>query len=283
MPAVQQVSSAQRLVDTYFGTSAPYWRDVYGGETVSATIYRERRDVVLRWVDELGSDAGERALDIGCGAGSFSVALAKRGFQVRAIDPVPDMLKQTSQLVRERGVEHRVAVESGDAHDLIYPDNSFGLVLAIGVTPWLHSLPSALQEITRVLKPGGYVVISADNALRLNYWLDPRFCPGHATIRSGVGKLLRRLGCWREPHASTYSVRSFDHALKRASLEKIHCTTVGFGPFTFFEHELLSDSIGVALHHRLKKFVTNKPVLRSSGSQYLVLARKADASNSSPA
>ena len=140
MPAVQQVSSAQRLVDTYFGTSAPYWRDVYGGETVSATIYRERRDVVLRWVDELGSDAGERALDIGCGAGSFSVALAKRGFQVRAIDPVPDMLKQTSQLVRERGVEHRVAVESGDAHDLIYPDNSFGLVLAIGVTPWLTML-----------------------------------------------------------------------------------------------------------------------------------------------
>jgi len=275
MSAIGHAGTEQHLVNTYFSASAPYWRDVYQGETVSATIYRERREIVLGWINELGTTAGERALDIGCGAGSFSVALAELGFRVQAIDTVEDMLRQTSALVRERGVEGRVTVEAGDAHHLAHPDGSFDLVLAIGITPWLHSLPTALQEITRVLKRGGEAIISADNGLRLSYWFDPRFCPLHAAIRAPIRNILRRIGCWNEPHARMYTIPSFNRALKKAGLEKLQATTVGFGPFTFFEHELLSDADGVALHQQLKKFAANKPVLRSTGSQYVVLARKA--------
>ncbi|HWC17421.1 MAG TPA: methyltransferase domain-containing protein [Terriglobales bacterium] len=267
-------TSTQRLVDAHFSVLASYWNDVYEGDSVQSIIYRERRDLVLRLVDELSPTIGSEILDIGCGAGLFSVALAKRGFRVRAIDPVEAMRIQTSVVAASQGLQDLVRVEEGNAHQLRYKDATFDVALAVGVIPWLHSPNAALKEISRVLRPGGHLIVTADNRNRLSNWLDPRFCPLHAPLRSGIGRLLRTVGIWREPHACTFSLRSFDRALAAAGLTKIKGFTLGYGPFTLFEHHLVADRIGILLHHKLNKLGARISLLRRGGSQYVVLARK---------
>jgi ubiquinone/menaquinone biosynthesis C-methylase UbiE len=102
-------------------------------------------------VDSLALPPGSRVLEVGCGAGVTTVALAQRRYVVAALDSVDAMIHLTRQLAVERGVEHRLRASRGDAHRLPFADRSFPLLLAIGVTPWVHSLGQFLREMVRVL------------------------------------------------------------------------------------------------------------------------------------
>ena len=266
--------SKQSIVNTHFAASSRYWRDVYTAESVPATIYRERRDLVLRWIDALGTPCDSSALDVGCGAGFFAVALAERGYRVQAVDTVDSMLQQTADVVRQRGLQDLIMVSHGDAHQLQYTGNSFDLVIAIGVTPWLHSLNRGLSELVRVTKPGGHLILTADNRLRLSYWFDPRFFPLIYHLRRKAANFLRRLGWWSHPHAHGYSIKAFDQALTAAGLHTLCGQTIGFGPFTFFERNLFSDDFGVELHTYLHRLQPRLRILGQLGSQYVVLAQK---------
>jgi len=71
-----------------------------------------------------------------------------------------------------------------------------------------------------------------------------------------------------------YSVRAFDRQLQAVGLRKKRGVVLGFGPFTLFNKRLLPNSIGVRLHHRLQQRAAGIPLIRSAGSQYVVLAQK---------
>jgi ubiquinone/menaquinone biosynthesis C-methylase UbiE len=267
----------QRLVNSHFHSSASYWTEVYRNETVEAAIYRQRHEVVLSIVAELGLPQGSRILELGCGAGLTSVALAQRGYQVEAVDSVPIMVDLTSRHAKQAGVDDRVVSSVGDAHRLEFADEQFALVLAIGLTPWLHSLETALREMARVVRTGGHVIVTADNRHRLAYWLDPRQNPLHAPFRPYVAAILRKAQLLRDspkPRVRMYAVREFDGYIQAVGLQKQCGVVLGFGPFTLFSRRLLPNSLGVRLHQALQQRAAGIPLLRWAGSQYVVLARK---------
>jgi ubiquinone/menaquinone biosynthesis C-methylase UbiE len=252
----------QRLVNSHFQSSASYWSEVYRTETIEAAIYRQRHELVLSLVASLQLPAGSQILELGCGAGLTSVALAQRGYRVNAIDSIPVMLELTNREAKQAGVADRVITGLGDAHSVEFADEQFALVLAIGLTPWLHSLDTALSEMARVVRSGGHVIVTADNRYRLSYWLDPRLHPLHAPVRPIMAAMLRKARLLKEPpkpRVRMYSVRAFDRHLQSAGLSKKYSKVLGFGPFTLFNKKLLPNSIGVQLHHAL---------------QYVVLAEK---------
>ncbi len=266
----------QKRVNAYFQSAALYWKEIYQLEDVYATIHRERRTMVLEFVDQLALPRGSRILEIGCGAGLTTVALAQRGYLVDAVDTVRAMLDLTRQAAAEAGLEKRVRTSTADAHQLALPSSSFDLVLAIGVVPWLHALPKALQEMARVIRPGGYLIVNSDNRRRLNNLLDPLRLPAMKSMRGRVSRILQRFGL-RQPLARShgYSLKEFDSFLARVGFDTVKSRTLGFGPFSFFNHEFLPDSIGVRIHRKLQKLADqNYPVIRSTAAQYLVLARK---------
>ena len=82
-------------------------------------------------------------------------------------------------------MQDRVRIHAADVHALPFQAHTFDLVVAIGVIPWLHSERVALQEMQRVLKPGGYLLVTADNNARLNRILDPRSSPLSSTAPPG--------------------------------------------------------------------------------------------------
>jgi len=101
----------------------------------------------------------DNILDLCCGTADWTIALAKKYPHAKIIgmDFSQEMLKLAQQKVGQTGVTN-VTLEAGDAMQLRYPDNSFGTV-TIGFG--LRNVPDAnkaLQEIYRVLKPGGQVI-----------------------------------------------------------------------------------------------------------------------------
>src|SRR6185437_14794813 len=87
----------------------------------------------------------------------------------------------------------RVIATVGDIHHLCFGEGTFSLVLALGVTPWLDALAEPLREVRRVLRPGGHLIVSADNRWRLNAILDPRWFPALAPLRARARRAVNRV------------------------------------------------------------------------------------------
>src|SRR4026207_2172462 len=104
-PDILHSTEQQTLVNTHFHSHVAQWSDVYQQAGVEGAIYRKRLEIVLQWIDELAIPAGEKVLEIGCGGGKCTVALAQRGYLVQAIDSVPGMLDSTEQLAVQAGVQ----------------------------------------------------------------------------------------------------------------------------------------------------------------------------------
>jgi ubiquinone/menaquinone biosynthesis C-methylase UbiE len=101
-------------------------------------------------VVELASlTAGDRFLDVGCGPGAALEHAAAMGAQVAGVDPSPSMVDRASK--RVPAAEVRV----GSAEELPFPDDHFTVVANVATFHhWAHR-DAGLQEILRVLAPGG--------------------------------------------------------------------------------------------------------------------------------
>jgi len=102
--------------------------------------------------------ASARALDLGCGAGHLSFALAPLVAELVALDPAPRMLATVAAAARERGLEQIRTVEAS-AEALPFADASFDLVASRYSAHHWRCLKPALQEARRVLKPGGRLLL----------------------------------------------------------------------------------------------------------------------------
>jgi 2-polyprenyl-3-methyl-5-hydroxy-6-metoxy-1,4-benzoquinol methylase len=277
-----QNDQQQKLVDELFATQATYWRDTYKEKDIQGIIYQRRQAVALSYIDGLSLPKSANVLEIGCGAGFMTTALAKRGFAVEAIDHAQEMIDLTIEHARQMGFEHRINACTGDIHELSYGNHSFDLIVALGVIPWLYDSQKALTEITRTIAPGGYSILSMDNAFRATTLLDPLTFPPLAWIRTRVKRKLERAGLltalnpWiNSPPYRQHSIREFNKSLREAGLTIMKSTSVGFGPFTFFGHRLFSNRVGIKIQQKLQEYADNGyPILSSTGSQYIVLATK---------
>ncbi|WAL58898.1 class I SAM-dependent methyltransferase [Thermocoleostomius sinensis] len=104
-------------------------------------------------LQHLGDVRGKYLLDLGCGAGENSVYFASRGANCVASDYSPGMVEVALKLAATNQVTIQGRVINAMAID--FPDNTFDIVYASNL---LHHIPDpklTLQEMHRVLKPGG--------------------------------------------------------------------------------------------------------------------------------
>ena len=108
-------------------------------------------------------DAGEapRVLDVACGTGDFSIAIAKavKKGEVIGVDISKEMLEVMRQKVLKNKLESIISQEVGDGEALRFPDGSFDRVVnAFGIRNF-EDRDKGLREALRVLKYGGRLVI----------------------------------------------------------------------------------------------------------------------------
>jgi SAM-dependent methyltransferase len=103
---------------------------------------------------------GVTVLELGCGTGYFTRALARSGADIVAIDVSPDLLK----IARANCSAPNVRYEIQNAYEMSYSDAVFDFIVGSSVLHHLE-IEAALREIYRVLKPGGTICFTEPNML----------------------------------------------------------------------------------------------------------------------
>jgi ubiquinone/menaquinone biosynthesis C-methylase UbiE len=265
----------QEVVNNYFKSRSLHWKDIYTNSGVHAEIIRDRHASVLAWIDSLALEPGSSVLEVGCGAGFMAVALAQREFRVYAIDSSDGMIEQARSNAAEAGFTDRFSLDVGDVYSLAFEDGFFDLVIAIGVIPWLERPELAIQELSRVMRPGGHLIITTANRAGLVSYFDPWRNPALAQLKQGVKYVLKRVGLHEgSPSMSFHNSYFIDKSLAHLGLVKMRGMTRGFG-LSFHNHAIIPEPLGTRLHYRLQRLADrNIPGFRSMGMAYFVLASK---------
>lgn len=138
----------------------------------TSTVHAQGDDLV-RLVAACGLTGNERVLDAGCGAGHASAAVAPYAGAVVALDLSDEMLLQVARLAGERDLAN-VSTLQGDVEQIPCGDAEFDVVISRYSAHHWPNPAVALQEIRRVLKPGGRFVLSdivAADEPALDTWL----------------------------------------------------------------------------------------------------------------
>jgi arsenite methyltransferase len=102
-------------------------------------------------------------LDVGCGAGATPSYLAKEvGCRVVAVDLREGMIARARERAEKERVEERVEFRVADARDLPFEDGLFDAVLCESVATFVEEKQQVVDELTRVLRPGGYVGLNEE-------------------------------------------------------------------------------------------------------------------------
>jgi SAM-dependent methyltransferase len=138
--------------------NADQTRSKFGGDTTAAARYY--KDFVGFISAVASASSGETAphlLDVGCGAGWSSFFLTKAGFRVTGVDLNPDAF--------EPPVTDTLILQAGSALKLDFDDRTFDVVTAYQCIEHLPDPELGLNEMIRVLRPGGVLAIVGPNLL----------------------------------------------------------------------------------------------------------------------
>jgi len=125
---------------------------------ISFGLIRVWRKRVAR---RLAVGAGEVALDLGTGTADFAIELTRVSAvdaRIIGIDLTPEMLAQARQKVYLHGLGTRIELRVGNGEQLDLPDNSVDLCCSSFLVRTLTDLEQGLQEMWRVVRPGGQLV-----------------------------------------------------------------------------------------------------------------------------
>lgn len=115
-------------------------------------------------IQDLKLPPGAKVLDVGCGIGGASRYLGRHfgdGVSVTGITLSPLQAERATQINKENGLEDRVTNIVANALDNGFPDKSFDVVWSMESGEHMENKYQFLQECTRVLKPGGHLVMLA--------------------------------------------------------------------------------------------------------------------------
>lgn len=118
-----------------------------------------------------------RILDIGCGAGREAFPLAEKGHEIVGIDMTPRMIEIAREKSKKRGIG--VDFQVGEAGRLAFPDDSFDSALMLAhLIQHIHGRKNrikALNEVWRVLKPSGLLIMTIRNKIGVTWGLFVNF------------------------------------------------------------------------------------------------------------
>ena len=141
-----------------FNDLAQRWWDENGPQKALHALNPARLGYVAGRIDLQDS----RVLDVGCGAGLLSEALARSGAQVTAIDLAPDLIKVAKLHRLESGVEVDYRLQSAEALAAEAPA-SFDAVTCMEMLEHVPDPGAILAACAALLKPGGRLVVSTLN------------------------------------------------------------------------------------------------------------------------
>jgi ubiquinone/menaquinone biosynthesis C-methylase UbiE len=168
--------------------------DAYYQTETGKTIDNIEKEIVSAHLKKLPKT---NWLELGCGTGHWTKFFSENGLQITAVDNSEAML----EIARSKNLEN-VQFINADATRLPFHDARFSGIVSITMLEFVDDLKGALNEINRVLKPGGTLVLGCLNALSepgKNKNNDPVFQHARFFTPNEITEMLARFG---NPHIS---------------------------------------------------------------------------------
>jgi len=142
----------RELAESYWNAS---WASSILAQSFDDVVKDEVYPLMQPYLDDLATRNNTRILDAGCGLGRWTVFLNRRGFDVYGID----ISKPTIERLRTDFPE--CCFQYGDICRMDFPDEFFDFCFSFGVIEHFEvGLGPCLQELNRVLKPGGHLFVT---------------------------------------------------------------------------------------------------------------------------
>src|SRR6202166_2516005 len=134
----------RETVEQAYDRWAPVYDLVFGG------VFSKGRKAAIQLTNKIGG----RVLDVGSGTG-ISLPQYAPHLRIFGTDISEAMLRKAKRRVADLGLKHVEGLAVMDAEKLEFPDNSFDVVMAQYVVTAVPNPEAALDELARVLRPGG--------------------------------------------------------------------------------------------------------------------------------
>jgi ubiquinone/menaquinone biosynthesis C-methylase UbiE len=101
-----------------------------------------------------------RVLDLGCGKGAVAITLARElGFRVTGIDALPAFVEEARRRAADAGVASLCEFQQGDLRDALDRSEQVDVAIYAAVGPILGDQERTVEQLRRVVRPGGYILI----------------------------------------------------------------------------------------------------------------------------
>ena len=153
----KNLNVAQNEIE-HFNEQASFWWDENGPFKTLHHINPVRTEYVKQFVDL----NGKKVLDVGCGGGVFSEAMAKSGAEVTAIDLAEDALEVAKLHLLESGLEVNYVCQSVEefAKD---NEETFDVIVCMEMLEHVPDPQSIVDSLSKILKPDGFLFLSTIN------------------------------------------------------------------------------------------------------------------------
>ena len=143
---------------------------------------------VVAALASVGVEPDSAILDLACGKGAVSVALAERlGARVQGIDAFQPFLQAARALAAERGVSDRCRFEQGDIRNLLGQEGQYDVALLLSVGPVLGNYAQTIAGLRSLVRAGGYIVI--EDGFVADGVAHPPLAEGYAGHSETLGQL----------------------------------------------------------------------------------------------
>jgi len=177
--------------------------------------------VMRRVVRALNLPPGSPGLDVGCGIGLQAIMLAEAvgaAGHVTGVDRSLEFLNCARSITEKAGISEQVSFQEGDMNSLLFDDNAFDWVWSANCAGYAPGDPlPLLKELTRVVKPGGSVIILA--------WSSQQLLPGYPVLEAHLNATSAGIAPFAEGAAPELHFSRMMGWFRRAGMEEVTART----------------------------------------------------------